>query len=257
MTERVTDINVAFPEVEELALRVRVGACRLKIAKGAEDAWIKGVYRDPSGKIPLQLSEDGGVATITVGQSVKDVVGLIKGFLAFDLSMGVAKPYAMAIDTGASDNDLDLGGLPLTRLELKQGAGKLDMDISAQNPTEMTLLSLGTGASSVDARNLANANFAEMVVEGGAAACRLDFGGELKRDATVRVSTGVTAVEVSVPAATAAKIFADYPLGSIDVGDGFMKKEGAFWTEAALEGRTPVLKIRSSVALGSLKIRTT
>jgi hypothetical protein len=36
-----------------------------------------------------------------------------------------------------------------------------------------------------------------------------------------------------------------------------MKKEGAFWTEAALAGKRPVLTIRTSVALGSLRLQVT
>jgi hypothetical protein len=46
-------------------------------------------------------------------------------------------------------------------------------------------------------------------------------------------------------------------LGSVDLGDGFTKREGAFLTEAALRGVDPVLRIRAGVRLGSLQLRTT
>jgi hypothetical protein len=46
-------------------------------------------------------------------------------------------------------------------------------------------------------------------------------------------------------------------LGSVDLGDGFTKREGAFLTEAALRGVDPVLRIRAGVRLGSLRLRTT
>jgi hypothetical protein len=36
-----------------------------------------------------------------------------------------------------------------------------------------------------------------------------------------------------------------------------MKKEGAFWTEAAMAGKTPVLTIHANVAIGALSLRTT
>ena len=96
---------------------------------------------------------------------------------------------------------------------------------------------------------------AEMGVDGGAASYKLDFGGELKRDARVRITTGMSSVEIRVPAGTAAKIVAESTLGGFDIGDGFMKKEGAFWTEAALAGKTPVLTIVANVSLGGLMIR--
>ena len=45
------------------------------------------------------------------------------------------------------------------------------------------------GAANLNMRNLANAGFERMTLEGGAAACQLDFGGILERDASVRITT--------------------------------------------------------------------
>jgi hypothetical protein len=52
-------------------------------------------------------------------------------------------------------------------------------------------------------------------------------------------------------------VIAETTLGSVDVGDGFAKKEGAFVTEAAHSGDGPLLTIRAGVRLGSLQLRTT
>jgi hypothetical protein len=163
----------------------------------------------------------------------------------------------LTIEAGASETDLDLGGLPISRLEVKQGAGKYRIDFSAPNPQVMSLFDLDAGAGDIELSHLVNANFAEMSIDGGAAAYRLDFSGTPQRDAYVKISTGVSSVEIRVPASTAAKISTESVLGSIEIGDGFMKKEGAFWTEAALAGKRPVLTIRTSVALGSLRLQVT
>jgi hypothetical protein len=125
------------------------------------------------------------------------------------------------------------------------------------NPQTMTLLEIGAGAGALEMRNLAHANFTAMRVEGGAAAHRFDFSDTLRQNAGVRIATGVSSVELIVPAATAAKITSESLFGNIDIGDGFMKKEGAFWNEAALAGKTPLLTIQANVALGSLKMRST
>jgi hypothetical protein len=73
----------------------------------------------------------------------------------------------------------------------------------------------------------------------------------------VSVETGLSGVEISVPASTAARIVAETTLGSVGVGDGFTKREGAFLTEGALGGRLPVLEIRAGVRLGALQLRVT
>jgi len=62
---------------------------------------------------------------------------------------------------------------------------------------------------------------------------------------------------VSVPSSTATRVVAETTLGSVDVGDGFTKREGAFLTEVALSGNGPALRIRAGVRLGSLQLRTT
>ena len=96
-----------------------------------------------------------------------------------------------------------------------------------------------------------------MTVEGGAAAYVFDFGGRLGRDATCKITAGMSAVEIHLPAGTAAKVVMETVLGSVDLSDGFMKKEGAFWNEAALRGGTPVLTVTASVVMGSIRLVTT
>jgi hypothetical protein len=161
------------------------------------------------------------------------------------------------VETGASEFDLDLGGVPLSRLMVRQGAGKFELDFSVPNPHPMELFDVSSGAAGIELENLANANFGEMSLSGGAAGYELDFGGELLRDAQVSIETGMSGVEVSVPASTAARIVAETTLGSVDVGDGFTKREDAFLTEGALSAATPVLAIRAGVRLGSLRLRAT
>jgi hypothetical protein len=195
---------------------------------------------------------------ITMGDNPLDeITGLLSGIPKYDLALGKGRPYALTVKTGASEFDFDLGSLPITRLEVRQGAGKFDVDFSSGNPQPMSLLSLGTGAGGVTIKNMANANAAEVSIEGGAAAYSFDFGGTLQRDTHARISTAVSSVEIAVPASTAAKIRSESVMASVDLGDGFTKKEGAYWTPAAMEGRSPVLSIATSVTLGTLRLRIT
>jgi hypothetical protein len=163
----------------------------------------------------------------------------------------------LTIEAGASDFDLDLGGIPLSRLMVRQGAGKFELDLSAPNPHPMQLLAVSSGAAGIELENLASANFSEMRLSGGAASYDLDFGGAPSRDAEVSIETGLSGVVVSVPGSTAASVTAESTLGSVDLGDGFTKREGAFLTEAALGGGVPTLKIRAGVRLGALRLAAT
>jgi hypothetical protein len=145
----------------------------------------------------------------------------------------------------------------LRGLTVRQGAGKFELAFSEPNPHQMELLEVSSGAAGIELENLANATFSEMRLSGGAASYELDFGGVLSRDARVSIETGLSGVEISIPVTTAARIVAETTLGSVDVGDGFTKREGAFLTEGALRGGGPLLEIRAGVRLGALQLRTT
>ena len=253
-----TPIHVAYPAADDLHLRIALGACRLKARPGEGDEWITGTYHDPTDRRPLRIIEEEAEATITEAEpSFERIPAVFGGATRYELEVGKKRSFALTIETGASDFDLDLGGVPLSRLVVRQGAGKFELDFTQPNPGRMELLDVSTGAAALELENLANANFSEMRLSGGAAGYDLDFGGTLSRDAEVSIETGISGIELSVPGSTATRVTAETTLGSVDVGDGFTKREGAFLTEAALGHEGPYLKIRAGVRLGSLQLRTT
>jgi hypothetical protein len=252
-----TDITIPYPEAGDRHLRISVGACRLNVVPGEGDAWVSGTYQDPSGALPCQIVTEGGTVHITQIYNWAEMIGLWDRPPQFDLALGKTRAFPLTLEVGASESRLDLGGVPISRLVVRQGAGKYAIDFSAPNPQPMSLLTLSAGAAGMEITNLANANCAELNMEGGAAAYVFDFGGTLQRDAHVRVATGLSSVEIRVPAATAAKIVSESLLGSLNVGTGFRRQDGAFWTAAALAGATPLLSINTNVALGSLRLVTT
>lgn len=252
----VTKINIEYPAVESPRLSVSIGACRTRIVPGQGKPLVSGTYHDPTRSVPVKIVEEGDTVRITQRQRWSEILNWFSGIPEFELNLGTGKPYQLLVEAGASEHQMDLGGLPLSRLEVKYGAGKMAIDFSAPNPQPMSMLSLGAGAGSIEVHNVANANFAEMILEGGAASYKIDFGGDLQRDGHVRISTGISSVELVIPTTTAARLYAESVMGSFNADRKFSKKDGAFWTEAALAGQSPVLTIHMSVALGSLQLRS-
>ena len=200
-----TPINAAYPAAEALHLRVALGACRFRARPGEGDAWAAGTYHDPTDRRPLRLLEEGSSVTITEEQpSFEQIPTVFGGMPRYELELGRQRPFALTIETGASEFDLDLGGIPLSRLMVRQGAGKFELGFLAPNPEPMQLLDVSSGAAGIELEILANANFSEMRLSGGAARYELDFGGTLSRDAQVNIETGMSGVELTVPASTAA-----------------------------------------------------
>jgi len=251
-----TPINVDYPSSDELRLRIALGACRFRAEPGEGDAWITGICHDPTGKrAPRIVEEEGNVSITEAEPSWQRIPAIFGGIPRYELAIGKVRPFALSVETGASEFEMDLGGVPVSSLMVRQGAGKFELGFSAPNPHPMELLEISSGAAGIELENLANANFSEMRLSGGAAGYELDFGGTLSRDAEVKVEAGLSGVEIEIPASTAARVIAETTLGSVDVGDGFTKRENAFLTEGALSGNAPVLTIRAGVRLGSVQLR--
>lgn len=250
-----TIIQVPFPDAGDRRLRFSIGPAKLRLVPGDGADWVSGTYSDPSGKMPCRISTEGGTVRISQDNRWR---GIMRQTPVFDLQLGKTHPYALMIESGATDSgDCDLGGLPLTLLDVKHGAGDFGVTFSSLNPTAMERIHVVGGAAEIAAKNLANANAAEIAIEGGAASITLDFGGDLQRDTRVKINAGMASIEIRVPGETAAKIVPHSTLGSVDTGDGFMTREGGYWTSGAVMGGTPILSIDATIALGSLKLRST
>lgn len=252
-----TPIDIPFLAADHLELRLTVGACRLRIRPGDGPQWVAGTYDDPSNAVPLRIDLTDNTARISQSFDWPNAWGTFRQPPTFDLILGKGRPYMLTIEGGASEAELELGGLPLHRLTVKYGAGKQEIDFSAPNPEAMEQITVACGAASLEMEGLANANFAEMSLEGGAAGYELDFGGVLRRDALVKINAAVSAVALAVPASTAVKMSGEAIMGGIDTGDGFMKREGAWWNEAALAGKTPCLTIHARMTMGGVRLEQT
>jgi hypothetical protein len=265
-------LDIPFPEADHRRLNVAVGACRLitrpgrsmsdaewtEDAAGMEQAgrWVTGLYYGPIEALPLQISQENGTVRISQRQEWEEVVRLLESKPTLDLTLGKAMPYELDVDTGASDTYLDLGGLPLTELNLKQGAGRFVVDFTAPNPAELNRIHLGSGASSIEMMSLANSNAGELKIEGGAASYKLDFQGMLRRPMHVKISAAMSAVDLVIPASTPARITYRPVMGGANIGDGFLKKDGAYWTESATADLQPMLSIEVTLTMGSLNLHS-
>ena len=164
-------ISVPYPQVERPHLKITIGPCRLRVTAGAAEAFVTGRYEDPTGMLPLQVTH--GADQVSISQSTQlGSIGSLTQAPGLDLQLGTRTPFELTVEGGANDTALELGGLPIARLAIRQGAGRSTVGFSAPNPTEMTVLDVASGGVAIEMQDLANANFAEMTVAGGGTAGR-------------------------------------------------------------------------------------
>jgi hypothetical protein len=114
----------------------------------------------------------------------------------------------------------------------------------------MSLLRYETGASDVKLTGLANANFSTLTFSGGAGNYTLDFSGDLQRDATVTVDSGLGNLSLIIPENMDAVITVEGAAINISSGTGWTQN-GQKYTQ---KGSGASLTILVKMAAGNLVI---
>jgi hypothetical protein len=189
-------ITVADPKSDETRLTLSFGAGKLTLSPGAENL-VDGTAIYNVDDLKPQIQKNGSSIEIRQGD-FHDLPPFDDMKNEWDLKLGDA-PLDLTVQAGAYDGTLELGGLALKSLSVRDGASNVDLSFTEPNQTEMSLLRYQTGASDVKLTGLANANFSTLTFSGGAGNYTLDFSGELQRDAVVTIEAGFGNLSLIIP----------------------------------------------------------
>ena len=156
----------------------------------------------------------------------------------------------LVISAGAYEGTLELGGLSLKSLEVKDGASNVDLSFSKPNRIEMSILRYSTGASDVKLTGLGNANFSTLAFSGGAGNYTLDFSGDWQQDAVVTVDSGLGNVTLTIPENVKANVTVEGAAVNINQGSSW-SQNGNIYVQ---EGDGFALTIVVKMAAGNLLI---
>jgi uncharacterized protein DUF2154 len=240
-------ITVQDPKSEMTRLSISFGAGKLTLSPGAKNL-VDGTVIYNVEDLKPEVIESGSNIEIKQGNltglpPVRDMKN------EWELQLGDA-PMELVLAAGAYDGTIDLGGLSLKGLDVKDGASHVDLSFSKPNAVDMSILQYTTGASDVKLTGLANANFSTMTFSGGAGNFTLDFSGDLQRDAVITVDSGFGNVSLIVPQDINAKVTVESAAVNINHG-GSWSKNGKDYTQ---DGSGPTLTFIVKMAAGNLLI---
>jgi hypothetical protein len=247
----VDELSVPLPTdaTQTANLRLDFGAGILKLHPGADTL--------VSGTATYNISDFKPVVTIN-GSSVRIEQGnwKVTGIPDFsniknewDLSLSNL-PLDLTVEAGAYQAEYDLGGLALTNLTISDGAADSRLDFASPNLTEMSLLTYTTGASNVSLTGLGNANFASLEFNSGAGNYTLDFSGQLQRNGSVHIGTGVSNMTLIIPSGFPVQITVEGGLSNV-THDSNWDKNGNVYTQP---GTGPELTFVIEIGAGNLTI---
>jgi len=242
-------ISVDTLDSDNVNLKLSFGAGEMTLNPGAENlvegtatynySAFKPVVTTEGGEVRIGLSETNFNA-FPSNKNLKNI---------WDLKLGNT-PIGLTIESGAYKGTFELGGLALNNLSIKDGAAEVSLNFSEPNQTQMAVFRYETGASNVKMTGLANANFGLLDFSSGAGDYTLDFSGNLKRDASVTISSGLSNIIIVVPEGMNAVVTVDGGASNINVGSGW-SQNGKVYTQS---GEGPTLTFVINIGAGNVTL---
>ena len=248
------EIEVPPPDSSQVSeVRLEFGAGELNLSPGSDEYLVSGTATYNVDEFEPRVTVSG--TDVEISQQIEEIniIPLIGDEFenVWDLELG-SFPMELDISAGGYKGEFELGGVPLHELRIAEGVADTRVSFSELNPIEMDTLRYDTGASKVILTGLANANFEEMDFRSGAGDYRLEFSGQLQRDAEVSIKSGLSSIVIIVPEGTPATVSFEGGLTNVDL-DGDWRMSGSNYV---LSGEGPQLTISVEMGAGNLELRT-
>lgn len=245
----IDEINVPVPAADDVSLRLSFGAGDLTLNPGA-GSLVEGTATYNYSEFKPVINTDKGDIHIQVGDDKFNALPAFKDLKnEWDLKLG-SVPMDLSIESGAYKGNLELGGLALKNLTVKDGAATVQLAFSEPNPVEMSTFRYETGASDVKMSGLANANFSILDFSSGAGDYTLDFSGKLQRDASIKISSGLSNIIVNVPENVNAVVTIDSGASNVSAGSGWSKNGNVY----EQKGDGPTLTFVIDIGAGNVML---
>ena len=251
-SQRTVTMSRQVEDERSLDVNVRYGAGRFSV--GPAEAGILYQMRieyDEDAFEPLAEYQGSSLLIGTETVSRRFWFGDQKsGEMELALSPEVAMDLNM--DFGAVQADIDLGGIPLTRLEIETGASQTIIDISEPNPETMSRAGMDVGAADFTVRNLGNLNTEVIDIDAGVGRIELDFSGEWRQSARVSVDMGLGSLVLRFPRGLGVRLVKDTFLTSLD-SEGLVKRGESYYS-LDYEEADYQISVAVDAAFGSIRV---
>jgi hypothetical protein len=169
------------------------------------------------------------------------------------LNLNQSVPVRLTLNTGVGDARLNLSGLKISDLHVEAGVGGSKISAYEPNTVSCNTIRIKNGVGAMDAVGLGNLNFRDFEFEGGIGGATLDFTGEWKQGADIRIQVGVGGVTMKVPRELGVRVEAEKHFLSGLHLDGFAKRDASYYSENYDKAKFR-LSVRVATGVGGFRI---
>ncbi len=203
--------RVSLTGVSKVNLDLSIGISTLVIKPSSgESIEVSGEY-DPEyiKKIAINPEyHDNGVLDLEMKvepiKSFKNIARKSRGKIT--VSLPVQPSYEIDMGIGVGEADVDLGGLPITELEINCGVGELVVNFSNPNPEAGGRFKLRTGVGETTLKKLGNGNFKVVDIQTGISDHTIDLSGSWDYDGKIEIEGAMTNIEFSAPSSLGIRV---------------------------------------------------
>jgi cell wall-active antibiotic response 4TMS protein YvqF len=190
----------------------------------------------------LRAAGDGGVRVVSRNQLQQ--VASITFSPRVDLSLD--------LNLGATDAEVELGGLRVSDLNLKTGASRAVVSFSRPNATRCRRAAFSAGAAEISLIGLGNSRCDEIEFEGGMGSVTLDFTGAWTSSARVAVKMAVGGLTLRLPRQVGVRIAIDKFLASFESAG--LSRQGDSFVSENYDRASRRLDLEITTAVGDVNV---
>jgi predicted membrane protein len=221
---------VGRDDADEVRVQLKMGAGELQIDGGADElleADFSYNVADWEPEVDYHITDGNG--RLTVRQPRSDKLS-IRGNIRYewDLKFNDDVPLDMRIECGAGQSDIELSSLNITKLDMKLGAGDVDIDLS--NNTSLTDFELDMGAGNVS----------------------VNLNGDWEHNVDVSIQGGVGQTTIYLPENIGVRVRVDKGIGDVDTSG--LYRDGNTYVNKDYEESDTTIEVNIQAGIGQVNL---
>jgi hypothetical protein len=251
---RTLDAFQQLRGADPLAVRVEYGAGRIDLAPTRDPVLYRMRLRYDAERSSPVASYDSTARRLVLG--TRGISGSWsskhRDGSTLTAALTTGAPLRLALELGAAEGTIELGGLRLAALTLATGATDLRVSVAEANQESLAEARLDIGAAKVRASRFGNLRARHVEVSLGVGALDLDLDGAWEGEMDLSANVALGSMTVRVPVDAGVRVRSNTFL--IDLGKSGLEKRGDVWVSRDEESARRHIIIRLNGAFGDFEI---